>query len=307
MPPQRQREAQRIQLFQPVNEPWTNGDVEGLLYPTPRDFPPSPYWRVICAAITVVDSEHGIACDVVVEPRDEGELIRRIVSWTTDYPLVVTCNGRHFDAPVIEASAMRHRISWPWRWQHKGRFEWPSSETTFGVKVPYDPAKNERLKTVPGCAWDAAAKAWRFPVAQRGTVGVLLEKHWDPGQAEMLPAVGPTLPKSGHVDVMNELSDLGAADRASLDAWSDVCGLPPKPMHGTDVEALVDTTDGIARLCGYCSGDTLRTAAVGLRLFEARGFVSADVVDRLTAEIRERLKREDARAAGAVPAREVWP
>lgn len=73
-----------------------------------------------------------------------------------------------------------------------------------------------------------------------------------------------------HLDLLDELTDHGAADRSSLAQWSALVGGPEKLASGADVAAMFasGSNDQIAR---YCLGDVRALAHVHAAYMRTRG------------------------------------
>lgn len=80
----------------------------------------------------------------------------------------------------------------------------------------------------------------------------------------------------GHLDVMDYLSDFGAAKPSRLDAVAKLCGMPGKVgIDGKDVGPLIHV-GRIAEVRNYCLCDVVQTAAIFLRLQLLRGELDRD-------------------------------
>jgi predicted PolB exonuclease-like 3'-5' exonuclease len=78
---------------------------------------------------------------------------------------------------------------------------------------------------------------------------------------------------AGHLDLMDFLSDFGAAKRARLDVMARLCGMPGKVgVAGKDVGPLIHA-GRLAEVCDYCLCDVVQTAAIFLRVQLLRGEV----------------------------------
>jgi predicted PolB exonuclease-like 3'-5' exonuclease len=76
---------------------------------------------------------------------------------------------------------------------------------------------------------------------------------------------------AGHLDLMDFLSDFGAAKRARLDVMARLCGMPGKVgVAGKDVGPLIHA-GRLSEVCDYCLCDVVQTAAIFLRLQLLRG------------------------------------
>jgi len=98
--------------------------------------------------------------------------------------------------------------------------------------------------------------------------------------------------EAGHCDVMDVLSDHGAARNMKL---GDVCrsiGLPGKvgDVRGSDVKAIVDAGPDrmqMSRVGRYCLDDALQTAILFVRTRFHEGYVGAADHDRAVASFRD--------------------
>lgn len=286
MPPRRAREPQRVVL---------DSGMTGLIEGGGDDFAPPPYWKIVAFAAAAVDTTELQPVQVEARAGDEEDLVDGVIAMTKRCPFVVTFNGRGFDMPVLAARAMRHRRSWPWYFQHRGRrVDWPAGDATFSVSSPYDKGLVERLKATPGARWDAASKVWRFPAQELRRVEELLGSA--PVGVLISEVTQARPPDTGHLDLMDELQDHGAARRSGLDAWCATVGIPTKPLTGASVaDLLAESPD---RVVAYCAGDALRTAALGLVLLQLRGLLARQLAEDALAEIRALLETHDATARG---------
>lgn len=72
-------------------------------------------------------------------------------------------------------------------------------------------------------------------------------------------------------DVMDSLSDYGAAPRTGADVWEKACGWPGKgDVTGADVQAMWDAGK-LVEICNYCLGDVCQQIPVLLRAELLRG------------------------------------
>lgn len=75
---------------------------------------------------------------------------------------------------------------------------------------------------------------------------------------------------AAHEDLLEELTERGAADRASLDVWAQACGWPGKlGASGANVEDWYHRGQHDL-IASYCLADAVQTAAVALRLWLVR-------------------------------------
>lgn len=286
MPPRRAREPQRVVL---------DSGVTGSIESTSDDFAPAPYWKVVAYAAAVVDTDELQLVEVEARSGEEAELLDGVIALTKRCPFVITFNGRGFDMPVIAARAMRHRRSWPWYFQHRTkRVDWPAGDASFSVAAPYDKGLVERLKATPGARWDGASKLWHFPAKELHRIQEILRSV--PFDAQVSELAAPRPPQAGHLDLMDELQDHGAARRAGLDAWCATIGLPTKPLTGASVAELLAASP--ERVVAYCAGDAMRTAALGVVLLQLRGLLARQLAEDALTEIRALLQTQDAAARG---------
>ncbi len=106
----------------------------------------------------------------------------------------------------------------------------------------------------------------------------------------------------GHLDLMDFISDFGAARRTSLNVVAKICGMPGKVgVDGKDVGPLIHA-GRVDEVRNYCLCDVLQTAGVFLRTQLLRG--ELDRAEYLTA-MRGliRTARDDARVGPVV---EAW-
>jgi predicted PolB exonuclease-like 3'-5' exonuclease len=76
---------------------------------------------------------------------------------------------------------------------------------------------------------------------------------------------------AGHLDLMDFLSDFGAAKRARLDVMARLCGMPGKVgVAGKDVGPLIHA-GRLSEVCDYCLCDVVQTTAIFLRVQLLRG------------------------------------
>jgi len=70
----------------------------------------------------------------------------------------------------------------------------------------------------------------------------------------------------GHLDLMDFISDFGAAKRSRLDVMARLCGMPGKVgVAGKDVGPLIHA-GRLSEVGDYCLCDVVQTAAVFLRI-----------------------------------------
>lgn len=75
-----------------------------------------------------------------------------------------------------------------------------------------------------------------------------------------------------HLDLMDQLSDYGAARGIGLDNLAKMCGMPGKPgMDGGDVATIIQQEDGPELVANYCRHDLLTTLRIYIRLLYIRG------------------------------------
>jgi 3'-5' exonuclease len=81
---------------------------------------------------------------------------------------------------------------------------------------------------------------------------------------------------AGHFDLMDYLSDFGAARAVSLDTMAKVVGMPGKVgVDGKDVGPMVHA-GRVAEVQAYCLCDVVQTAALFLRVQLVRGLIDVD-------------------------------
>ncbi len=80
----------------------------------------------------------------------------------------------------------------------------------------------------------------------------------------------------GHFDVMDYLSDFGAARNCSLDLAARLIGMPGKmDVHGADVATMI-AEGRLAEVQAYCLTDVAQTVALLLRTQLLRGEITSD-------------------------------
>jgi hypothetical protein len=80
----------------------------------------------------------------------------------------------------------------------------------------------------------------------------------------------------GHFDVMDYISDFGAARPCSLDLAARLIGMPGKmDVHGADVATMI-AQGKLAEVQAYCLTDVAQTVALLLRTQLLRGEITAD-------------------------------
>lgn len=82
--------------------------------------------------------------------------------------------------------------------------------------------------------------------------------------------------EAGHFDLMDYLSDFGAAKQSRLDVWAKLCGMPGKVgVDGKDVGPLVHA-GRLDEVRAYCLCDVVQTTGVFLRVQLLRGELSRE-------------------------------
>lgn len=98
---------------------------------------------------------------------------------------------------------------------------------------------------------------------------------------------------AAHLDLMDVLSDHGAAPMASLDVWARLCGLPGKMgAGGGEVAELFAMPGGRAAVADYCMRDVALTAGVFLRSELLRGRVSLEDYREAAADLLSWCERD---------------
>lgn len=76
------------------------------------------------------------------------------------------------------------------------------------------------------------------------------------------------------IDLMDELADYGAADRASLEAFGRACGAPAKLETGEAVAGMWERGER-TRIATYCAGDVITLGFVFARWLRVKGQIAA--------------------------------
>ncbi len=98
---------------------------------------------------------------------------------------------------------------------------------------------------------------------------------------------------SGHFDLMDYLSDYGAARAVSLDTMAKLIGLPGKVgVDGKDVGPMVHA-GRIAEVEAYCLCDVAQTAGLFLRVQLIRGELTADGYRQAMTLLIEKMASDD--------------
>lgn len=96
-----------------------------------QDFPPPAHHQVVCIGVGFVSLEKSVV-KLTAFVKDERRILGRFVCGSAfDEPerthqrqapghSIVSFNGRKFDAPVLVARCMKHRLPWPWYWRSRG-------------------------------------------------------------------------------------------------------------------------------------------------------------------------------------------
>jgi 3'-5' exonuclease len=83
---------------------------------------------------------------------------------------------------------------------------------------------------------------------------------------------------TGHIDLMDQLSDYGAGKRAQMQAYARMIGLPGK-LPGEDggkVMSMLEDPNGLERVRRYCLSDVFQETLLFLRFELLRGQMSAE-------------------------------
>lgn len=100
-----------------------------------------------------------------------------------------------------------------------------------------------------------------------------------------------------HVDLMDQLSDNGAAPRAGLDVWARLVGWPGKgAVTGRNVPALL-ASGGVSAVADYCMCDIAQTVAVYLRWELLRGVLPVDAYRLAAQDLLDRAEVDPRTAA----------
>lgn len=94
----------------------------------------------------------------------------------------------------------------------------------------------------------------------------------------------------GHIDVMDVISDFGAAQKIHLEQAAKMIGLPGKPdgVDGGSVEDMIAASeDGIYRVREYCLSDVLQTTVIFLRRKLLQGDVTLARYQSAIAKLRD--------------------
>lgn len=106
----------------------------------------------------------------------------------------------------------------------------------------------------------------------------------------------------GHLDLMDFLSDFGAAKRTSLNVIAKLCGMPGKVgVDGKDVGPMIHA-GRIAEVQNYCLCDVVQTAGVFLRTQILRGELSRDEYLVAMGSLMDTVKADER----VLAVREAW-
>ncbi|REJ98742.1 MAG: hypothetical protein DWQ35_00385 [Planctomycetota bacterium] len=98
---------------------------------------------------------------------------------------------------------------------------------------------------------------------------------------------------SEHIDLLDQLSDYGAAPRISLKTAASLVGLRAKTaVDGSDVETLVEQ-DRFDEVLAYCLQDAVITAALGMRFLLTSGSWTEQIYARPAAGLRDRIEVDE--------------
>lgn len=84
----------------------------------------------------------------------------------------------------------------------------------------------------------------------------------------------------GSIDLADELSDFGAGDRTSLEAWARVVNAPSKLARGSDVAAMWAAGD-VDQIAEYCFGDVRTLGFVFARWLSTKGTITRGIESNL--------------------------
>lgn len=98
-------------------------------------------------------------------------------------------------------------------------------------------------------------------------------------------------------DVMDYLSDHGAAPKASVDVWARACGWPGKgETTGASVQEMWDRGE-VGAICDYCLGDICHETAIFLRAEYLRGALSLAGYRRAAGRLLDKAESDPRTAA----------
>jgi 3'-5' exonuclease len=96
----------------------------------------------------------------------------------------------------------------------------------------------------------------------------------------------------GHLDLMDYLSDFGAAKRCKLDIVAKLCGMPGKlSLDGQDVGPLIHA-GRLDEVRAYCLCDVVQTAAIFLRVQLLRGALDVPAYQAAMRHLLEAARKE---------------
>lgn len=99
----------------------------------------------------------------------------------------------------------------------------------------------------------------------------------------------------GHIDLMDSLSDYGAAPRTPMEQVARLIGLPGKP-EGTDgsrVEDMMKEEGGLERVSAYCLTDVLQESIIFLRRQLLANYLSLSDFKKSIESLRELVHRTE--------------
>lgn len=99
---------------------------------------------------------------------------------------------------------------------------------------------------------------------------------------------------NGHFDIMDFMSDYGAAPNVSMDAASKMLGLPGKldSVDGAHVDEMMREEDGAQKVKAYCLSDVVQETLLFLRLDVLRGVLSPKKHDEAVMRLRDLVTME---------------
>jgi predicted PolB exonuclease-like 3'-5' exonuclease len=117
-------------------------------------------------------------------------------------------------------------------------------------------------------------------VARAMKCGVSFPWYWEERDARY------RFSETGHIDLMDALTDYGAADRTGLDAWARLVGAPPKGGKGSDVAGMIERGEW-TDVGAYCFGDVVTLACVFFRWMMVKGRMRASTEIRLSDAVKD--------------------
>lgn len=138
----------------------------------------------------------------------------------------------------------------------------------------------ERLESFRGTAVTFNGRTFDFPVMELRAMklGIPIPRYCAEGRNRYKDRI--------HLDLFDWLTNFGACRydqfRGGLDLLSSFVGGPPKDIHGSQVQELVDAEQW-DRITAYCAADVLRTYLLFLRIAVMRGeLASQEAISRAT-------------------------